>query len=252
MSTALRVTLIGSSAFVAPEHVRFDHGHPDGQALIEFAGRSIYRSFDRPRPDTADTGDFLEHLISVGHLAALEHASATLYVQHVSQAAAGELLRHRHLSISQLSPRTPVRDVVEPPEIVADPALHQRFREAIDALAGAHDELFAALGGEADRATGPTRGAQTADLAHKQARQAAAALLPRSSATDLVVTANHRAWRHVIAVRATDAADREIRAVAVAVLEVLTELAPHLYGDFRISTLPDGSRTAASPFTGNA
>lgn len=252
MSAALRVTLVGSSQLVAPQHVRFDHEHPDGQALIEFAGRSIYRSFDRPRPDTADTGDFLQHLISVGHLSALEHASATLFLEHVSQAAASELLRHRHLSISQLSPRTPVRDVVEPPEIAADPALHQQFSEAVAALAVAHDSLFAALGGEADRATGPTRGTQTADLAHKQARQAAAALLPRSSATDLVVTANHRAWRHVIAVRATDAADREIRSVAVAALETLNVLAPHLYGDFRISTLPDGSRTAASPFTGNA
>lgn len=252
MSTSLRVTLVGSSQFVAPQHVRFYHEHSDGQVLIEFAGRSIYRSFDRPRPDTADTGDFLQHLISVGHLSALEHASATLFLEHISLAAASELLRHRHLSISQLSPRTPVRDVVEPPEIAADPVLHQQFSRAVETLAVAHDNLFAALGGEADRATRPTRGTQTADLAHKQARQAAAALLPRSSATDLVVTANHRAWRHVIAVRATDAADREIRAIAVAALQALNALAPHLYGDFRISTLPDGSRTAASPFTGNA
>ena len=53
-----------------------------------------------------------------------------------------------------------------------------------------------------------------ATLRRKQARQAARAVLPNATETRIVVTGNYRAWRHFIAMRATEAADVEIRVMA--------------------------------------
>ena len=71
-----------------------------------------------------------------------------------------------------------------------------------------------------------------------------------SNATAIVVTGNYRAWRHFIGMRATEAADMEIRALAVALLVELQTLAPNVFADFRVSALPDGTAVAASPLVG--
>jgi thymidylate synthase (FAD) len=52
--------------------------------------------------------------------------------------------------------------------------------------------------------------------------------------------------------RATEAADVEIRTLAVGVLRRLQDLAPHVFSDFRISQLPDGTELAASPLVADA
>ena len=75
-------------------------------------------------------------------------------------------------------------------------------------------------------------------------------MLPTATATAIVVTGNYRAWRHFIGMRATEAADVEIRSLAVTILEQLSELAPRVFADFRISRLPDGTAVAASPLVG--
>lgn len=75
-------------------------------------------------------------------------------------------------------------------------------------------------------------------------------MLPAAAATTVVVTGNYRSWRHFVGTRATDAADVEVRSLAVAVLQLLQQTAPHVFADFRISDLGDGTRTAASPLVG--
>jgi len=66
--------------------------------------------------------------------------------------------------------------------------------------------------------------------------------------TRIVVTGNYRAWRHFIAMRATEHADVEIRELAVECLRRLKDVAPNVFADFTISTLADGSEIAASPY----
>jgi thymidylate synthase ThyX len=44
--------------------------------------------------------------------------------------------------------------------------------------------------------------------------------LPVGLVTEIMVTGNYRAWRHFVALRATEAADVEIRAIAVQVLRL--------------------------------
>ena len=83
--------------------------------------------------------------------------------------------------------------------------------------------------------------------AEQQARQAARAVLPNATETRIVVTGNYRAWRHFIAMRASEHADVEIRRLAVECLRQLTDVAPAAFGDFQISALADGTEVATSP-----
>ncbi len=73
-------------------------------------------------------------------------------------------------------------------------------------------------------------------------------MLPNAVETRLVVTGNYRAWRHFVAMRASEHADVEIRELAVTCLRELQAVAPHVFRDFRISRLADGSEVAASPY----
>ena len=238
------VRLIARTAFTAPQNLPFTTDAEGGQALAEFAGRSIYRSWERNNPATNTNAAFLRHLIEVGHLSVLEHSTATFYLEGVSRSATQEMQRHRHFSFSQLSPRSAPAGVVEPAVIAADPLLHQRFSEAVRAAETAYAELLAGLEQSMqDRPDGA--------LAGKQARQAARAILPAGLSTAFVVTGNYRAWRHFIGMRATEAADVELRTLAVLLLRALQSEAPHVFADFRISALADGTETAASPLVGD-
>jgi thymidylate synthase (FAD) len=167
-----------------------------------------------------------------------------MYLRGISRSLAAELVRHRHFSFSQLSPRhVPGEDaaVVEPAVIADDPDLHERFLAAVDAALAAHAELLAGLEEK-------LAGSPNSTLRLKQARQAARAVLPAAMETRLVVTGNYRAWRHFVAMRASEHADVEMRELAVACLRALQDVAPRVFGDFRISRLADGTEVAASPY----
>ena len=82
-----------------------------------------------------------------------------------------------------------------------------------------------------------------ATLRRKQARQAARAVLPNATETRIVVTGNYRAWRHFIAMRATEHADVEIRALAVECLRELQRVAPNVFADFEIGRLATARRS---------
>jgi thymidylate synthase (FAD) len=252
----LQVQLVARTEFLPPADVPWSTDAEGGQALAEFAGRACYQSWSKPRPSTATNAAFLRHVLQVGHLSVLEHGTATLYLRGVSRTVAHEVLRHRHFSTSELSPRHVPDDgapVVLPAVVAQDPAAAELFLRAATVARAAHDELLAALeasrGGGAAPA-GPELEAET--LRHKQARQAALALLPGTTETQLVVTGNYRAWRHFVAARATDLVDLEVRALAVACLRELRSAAPHVFSDFEVGELADGTEVASSPYVTEA
>lgn len=247
-SKTLDVQLVAATSFAAPADVAWvqDPAATDAEALVEFAGRACYETFDKPNPHTASNEAYLRHILEVGHGALLEHATATLYVRGLSRAAGNELLRHRHLSFSQLSQRfVPAgeSDVVVPGAIAGDEDLERMFLSAVDETRFVYEELLQAL--ESNLEAEPN-----ALLRKKKARQAARAILPNATETRFVVTGNYRAWREFIAARASEHADTEIRELAVACLEILKKQAPALFDDFLISTLADGSVMATSPYAG--
>lgn len=188
--------------------------------LAEFAGRACYQSWERPNPATATNAGYLANILTQQHFSVLEHASATFYISGVSRALSHELIRHRHLSYSQLSQRYVSAETMEPviPPAFADDGdwvdeLRDIFTDALDAY------------GEA------VRHLEAKGLPRKQAREAARAVLPNMTSTALVVTGNMRAWRDVIAKRNSPAADAEIRELAVRILAYLRVLAPNTFAD---------------------
>jgi thymidylate synthase (FAD) len=238
----LRVQLIAKTDFTAPADVAWSTDADDGQALVEFAGRACYQSWDKPNPKTATNAGYLKHIIDVGHFSVLEHASVSFYITGISRSCTHELVRHRHFSYSQLSQRyVPAHDamVVVPPGVEDDPELTELFLKAADASRAAYAELLSGL--EARLADEPGR------LRRKQARQAARAVLPNATETRIVVTGNYRAWRHFVAMRASEHADVEIRRLAIACLRALADVAPAVFADFEVSTLADGTEVATSP-----
>ncbi len=244
----LRVQVIAKTEFVAPPDVAWGTDADGGQALVEFAGRACYQSWSKPNPKTATNVGYLRHIIDVGHLSVLEHATVSFYITGVSRSCTHELIRHRHFSYSQLSQRyVPEAGsrVVLPPGLEDDPDLQQLLTTAADASYGAYRALLGKL--EAKFADQPN-----SVLRRKQARQAARAVLPNATETRIVVTGNYRAWRHFVAMRASEHADIEIRRLAIACLRELVDVAPAVFADFEIATLADGTEVATSPLATEA
>jgi thymidylate synthase (FAD) len=242
----LKVQVVAQTQFTPPADVPWETDADGGQALAEFAGRACYQSWSKPNPATATNAGYLRHILEVGHLSVLEHGTVTMYLTGVSRSLTHELVRHRHFSYSQLSQRyVPEHEarMVEPAVIAEDPELHALFLASTEAALAAYEQLLAGLEQRFADATDAT-------LRRRQARQAARAVLPDATESRVVVTGNYRAWRHFVAMRASEHADVEIRALAIACLRELQRVAANVFGDFRISTLADGSEVAASPLVG--
>lgn len=193
----------------------------DADYLAEFAGRLCYQSWDRPNPATATNEGYLTNIIGQQHFSVLEHASATFYVADISRACSHELVRHRHLSFSQVSQRyvDESKAVFVPNRAVSIAAMRDGINLAQLAtdMRDAYVLIYERLVKE-----GATR---------KEARQAARWVLPNATETKLVVTGNMRAWRDVIAKRNSPHADVEIRELAYEILTRLQEIAPNTFRD---------------------
>ena len=204
------------------------------EVLAEMAGRVCYMSYGKGRKTNRE---FIEHIVEVGHGSVLEHAVWSFLVTGVSRSFTHELIRHRHLSYSQLSQRyvdESSSPYVEPDVIAEDPELHAVWEESVNVARAAYDRLVAGL--ERHYASEPDR-----TLRRKLARQAARSVLPNATETRIFVTGNARALRHFIEMRGSEFADVEIRKVALALLEILRRESPSMFGDYWLETLPDGT-----------
>lgn len=221
----MKVDLIAHTALelhrmdeIAPA-VSADWISSDADLLAELAGRACYQSFDKPNPKTAANHDYLANILRQGHFSVLEHASATFYVTGISRALTHELIRHRHLSYSELSQRFVN---IEDAEVVYPPALQE----------GDNWELDTAIGAARIAYRETVKQLEDKGLTRKQAREAARAVMPNATETRIVVTGNMRAWRDVLHKRYSVHADAEIREFAAEVLRQLREIAPGQFQDF--------------------
>lgn len=214
------------------------------QKLCEVAGRVCYMSFAKPRP--GGNSAYLDRIIDVRHGSVLEHAVWNFIVTGVSRSFTHELIRHRAgFGYSQLSQRyvdESVADFVEPECIATDDKLHGVWLRAIEHAQSAYVELVEGLSDKFADVEDKT-------LRRKLARQAARSVLPNATETKVFVTANARALRHFIELRANEHAETEIRVVAAKVLELLRQEAPNLFGDYEFVDLPDGTRAARTDNT---
>ena len=231
-----KVTVLARPAFSNPEHLPVDwQGEStDGERLAEFAGRLCYMS--QHNPARRSTRDYLENIKKQGHGSVLEHANYSLLLEGVSRSLTHELVRHRAgVAYSQLSQRyVDEKDAsfVVPPAVAGDEALEGAWRAQIESAQASYVALVAQL---------MERYGWVADRVHrrKMAREAARGVLPNSTETKIVFTANVRAWRAILEMRSSEGAELEIRRLAVAIIRLLQAESPAFFADFEIYSAAD-------------
>lgn len=226
-----RTTLVSRAAVEQLGYTVHDlkDGVSGADELAEVAGRECYQSWNRPNPGTASNGGYLANILSQGHFSVLEHASFTFSIRDVSRSLTHELIRHRHLSPSQVSQRYVDEshgDFIIPPEIVRnrdvanDILLTDTHHELLEIYNRVYTDLVAA------------------GVPRKRARQAARYILPNGHATRLILSGNVRAWREMISKRIAinvktgePAADLEFYELAKQLLFILHQEVPNSVQD---------------------
>lgn len=235
------ISLLARPTFAEPSHlpVNWIGESTDGERLSEFAGRLCYMS--QRNPASRSTREYIENIKRQGHGSVLEHATYSLLLEGVSRSLTHELVRHRAgFAYSQLSQRyvdESEANFVVPPAIIGDERLETAWREQIESAQRSYVMLVEEL---------MKRYAWVADKVHrrKMAREGARGVLPNSTETKIVVTANARAWRTMLELRSSEGAELEIRRAAVAVLRLLSREAPALFSDFEIYEADDRREAA--------
>jgi thymidylate synthase (FAD) len=225
-----------------PESIRA--GSDLSAAIVEISARLCYMSFGRGRKDI---GDFIHNLLASKDGSVFEHVNYGFVFTGVSRSLTHELVRHRAgFAYSQRSQRYVDETdsaFVLPPALLREGSGLKGGMKVFEAAMKSSSERYAELAVELERAI-PEEMFRSKTDRRKAIRQAARSILPNATETKIFVTANVRAWRHFVEMRAAPHADWEIRRLALTVLAVLQEEAPLLFGDFSIESLPDGTGAA--------
>ena len=184
---------------------------------IEKAGRTCYKSEDRITEESAKV--FVRKLIERGHESVLEHASIT--VRFIcDRGVSHEIVRHRLASYSQESTRycNYSGDKFGNGLTVIKPCF-------LDEGTGAYASWITAM---------RLANVLYSDmLAEGCTPQEARAVLPNSTKTEIVMTANLREWRHFLKLRTSTAAHPQMRELTVPLLHELQERIPVVFDDIK-------------------
>lgn len=211
--------MIGNEQVMPFPPVSIEGAAPSAAMLAEFAGRSCYRSYDRPNARTASNKGYLENILEKHHYSVLEHAQFSFYVTGVSRSLLAELTRHRHLMFSVESQRyvdSSEINFVLPPAFEGDDAATEELALLCDQAILVYKMLEIH-----QRSKG---------LSKKQARESARSVLPNAAETRLVVSGNMNAWLQVIVKRDNPAADAEIQRLFKMIGDELARLVPNVFG----------------------
>jgi thymidylate synthase (FAD) len=202
----MKVTLIGYTIADIP-----DIWHEDPEYLLAYAGRICYNS--KMTDNYESTQNFITKRVYEGHDSILEHGSATILIEGISRACLSQLSRHRLTSLSVQSQRYiegTKFPTVTPPSIESNPEALTIYQETLAATRAAYERL------------------RHLGIPKEDARY----ILPNATATNLVITANFREWRHIIRLRGLNpAAQWEIRELFLAIRDILYNIAPSVFED---------------------
>jgi thymidylate synthase (FAD) len=217
---------------------------PAGAQLCKVAGQTCYMSFGPRRTLNAQADRYFENLKAARHGSVLEHACYSFFLYGISRSLTHELVRHRAgFSYSQTSQRFVdgrTLRFVERPEYRRDEHLHRLFLRRIERAAAEYAELSEYLLTR-QQAGDPLLDAEARTDLRKKVQQCSRSLLPNETEAPLVVTANARAWRHVIEERSDPHAEIEMRELMVRIFVCLRLADPPLFGDYALEQLPDGT-----------
>ena len=184
---------------------------------IEKAGRTCYKSEDCITDESAEA--FVRKLIERGHESVLEHESIT--VRFVcDRGISHEIVRHRLASYSQESTRYcnysndrfgSGLTVIKPCFLEEGTGGYKLWKQAMFIAEKEYFELLK---------LGCTP-------------QEARSVLPNSTKTEIVMTANLREWRHFLKLRTATAAHPQMRELTVPLLKELQERIPVVFDDIK-------------------
>lgn len=199
--------------------------------LIEAAGRVCYKSEEK----ITDTSfvDFLERIVRKGHESVLEHSMLT--VRFIcDRGVSHELVRHRLASFSQESTRycNYGGDVTFILPIYLKEGRDLYFNTEHDDGAGSLvQNLEVNKYGTWCNSMHSAATAYNTMLQWGASAQEARAVLPNSTKTEVVMTANLREWRHILKLRTSKAAHPQMRELMCPLLEELKASIPVIFDD---------------------
>jgi thymidylate synthase (FAD) len=227
---------VGGAAWLERRLAETDGAPNPGELLVEFAGRTCYRSWEpglNPNVSRVRTQqrEYFANLLRSFHGSVLEHASYSFALRNVSRVFTHELVRHRAGSaFSQESLRyVRLTDV----GFRVPPAL-EPVRDQVVNLVEQLEEFQVS----AAETLGLDEEGVPFDV-KKEVTSALRRLAPIGLSTDIIWTANVRTLRHVIEMRTAPGAEEELRLVFNRIAEIMREQAPWLFQDFE--RLDDGS-----------
>ena len=224
MAKVLEEQVVGSVGAVRAEGAV---GSVSGsERLMEVAGRLCYKSFKagvNPNVTKIREGNekYLGNIIKQKHFSVFEHATVTIGFIGVTRVFTHEIVRHRAgTAFSQESLRyVAVEEIpIRIPEGLE--GVSHFARDAIEHLEDVIKTLKKMLLPENANFTEKKR---VTSLLRR--------LLPIGIATNIMVTANHRAWRHMIVLRTSEGAEEELRIMMDKVALLMKEKFPNAYQD---------------------
>lgn len=183
---------------------------------LELAGRTCYKSEDRISEGSASK--FAAMVLGRGHESVIEHISATFRIS-TDRGISHEIVRHRLASYSQESTRfVNYRKKGNGIDFV-DPSLAFPKMDGTNAFG-----IWEASCALAEKAYLEL---EALGMPPELCRD----VLPTSTRTDLVMTANVREWRHFCLMRCAPAAHPQMREIAWPILDTLLDYWPELFQD---------------------
>ncbi len=178
------------------------------EKIIEIAARTSYKSFSKMGTDSEKR--LIRHLIRLGHLSVLEHASATFRVRGISRACTHQLVRHRLASFTQESQRYVNEkefDYVIPDAIRENKEAFALFRDEMRHIADIYAKFI--------------------DMGIR--KEDARFVLPNATTSEIVISANFREWLHIIGLRVSNEAQWEIRELSILFWKGLYTVSPTVF-----------------------
>jgi thymidylate synthase (FAD) len=197
-------------------------------SIIEEAGRTCYKSEDKVTD--VSNKKFVASILKRGHESVIEHSAVTVKIV-CDRGVTHELVRHRLAAYSQESTRYcnykgGVTFVIPPwLEIEWDEEAQLYYNKGkVDAstwivsMLEAEESYLRLL----DKGWSP---------------QQARSVLPNSTKTEIVVTANFREWRHIFKLRCSKAAHPQMREIMIPLLKKFQQLIPVIFDDIEVDNV---------------
>jgi len=158
--------------------------------FIAYCAKTCYDRSDKINDEKANL-NLVKSLLESKHFSVFEHISLTFEVSCVSRAFTHQLVRHRHLSYTQVSQRYTIADGYIRPKLKSEDA-KKIFNNTLKTLQSNYEKLL--------------------ELGEKP--EDARYILPQGAATKIIVSGNLRAWMEMIDLRLKDKSMPEFKSFA--------------------------------------